>query len=438
MHFFEKIYLDRLFQPRQSVKEAAAATSWRVLIGVILTINFLAFWGLPIFGMGQLWKLGVRQLVAPVFDLVDRNSLVRAFSHKFIYRSKDSTDFFLPSLLTILSILGSFAFLLWYQLRHGSLPWALILAYNCIWVGFGGRAMGTAYTMAHKEGHSPRLYRRGIHAVLGNIFENGIGILYGNVPNNFTTSHIQIHHRLNGGPGDTFFLWDLERCSLHDFMIYCHRVLMHTTGVSSLKYFALNDKPKLYQKLFQGFVTYWVYTPLVLLAVSNFSPSFVWWTFVEPHLCMSFFLGLINIGFHAFLEIDPKTKVPYDCICSTTIIDGEDDSFGEDDHMTHHNAPQVSHRDLGDYQAKQAAGREWKHLHASVFRGVSIVELSILVLIGQWDRLADLYVDYSGKLFKPEIMAMLEKRAKVKQVGFQEYITMTAGPIKPVTEKKFD
>lgn len=51
------------------------------------------------------------------------------------------------------------------------------------------------------------------------------------------TSHVHIHHKLDGGVGDTFYLWDLDRSSLSDFMLYLYRVLMHMIGASSLTFF---------------------------------------------------------------------------------------------------------------------------------------------------------------------------------------------------------
>eukprot|EP01035_Chromulina_nebulosa_P019548 gene19548-25446_t len=53
--------------------------------------------------------------------------------------------------------------------------------------------------MAHKEGHNRNLYNPIIRPYIGNLFENYIGLFFGNIPWNFTTSHIFIHHRLDGG-----------------------------------------------------------------------------------------------------------------------------------------------------------------------------------------------------------------------------------------------
>ena len=55
--------------------------------------------------------------------------------------------------------------------------------------------MGAAYSFAHKEGHNPMIYQRWIRRSVGNVFENWIGCLFGNIPYNFTTSHMHLHHK---------------------------------------------------------------------------------------------------------------------------------------------------------------------------------------------------------------------------------------------------
>jgi hypothetical protein len=83
-------------------------------------------------------------------------------------------------------------------------------------------------------------------------------IRYGNVPFNFSTSHIYLHHHLNGGKGDSFYQvskrfrildtisayldaasqFDLDRSSLSDLFLFLYRIFDHMTGASSLRMFA--------------------------------------------------------------------------------------------------------------------------------------------------------------------------------------------------------
>lgn len=57
----------------------------------------------------------------------------------------------------------------------------------------------------------------------------------------------------------------------------------------------------------------------------------------------------------------------------------------------------LHHQDLKAHQKSKEA--EFARTKASVFKRLSIVELSIFILLGLWDKLADHYVDYSGTYY---------------------------------------
>ena len=245
----------------------------------------------------------------------------------------------------------------------------------------------------------------------------------GNVPWNFTTSHIFIHHKLDGGVGDTFYEWDIDRTSLFDFMLYVHRILLHMLGYSSIKIFNSFGEQSRAKQLMQDVVTYWSVGGVILLLTRSF--SFFFFIYLQPLLCMTYFLALINIGFHGFIDFDSDgNSIP--CVNSATIIDGDDDYFGEDDHMAHHYNNSVYYRDLPELQKSKV--EEFKTFHASVFKKISVVELSIFVLFNLWDQLAEHYVDYTGKMSRQEIVEMLKRRAKLKETTFEKYEAFMASP----------
>lgn len=267
------------------------------------------------------------------------------------------------------------------------------------------------------------MYKKPIRETVGNIFENVLGVFYGNVPWNFTTSHVFIHHRLDGGVGDTFYEWDIDRTSLSDFMLYVYRILLHMVGYSSLKFFTAHGYKSKADLLRKGVVTYILVGVAILLITRSL--SFVFWIYIQPLLCMSYFLALLNIGFHGFIEFDENGK-SIACVNATTIIDGSDDTFGEDDHMAHHYNSNVYYRDLKPLQASKV--EEFKKYRASVFRELSIVELSIFIIFNLWEKLADHYVDYTGQMSRAEIIEMLKRRAKTKETSYEEYEEYLANP----------
>jgi hypothetical protein len=223
--------------------------------------------------------------------------------------------------------------------------------------------------------------------------------------------------------GDTFYLWDLDRSSLSDFMVYVHRVMLHMIGYSSIKLFHAHGMKTKADQLLSGVKMYWGITFAILLITR--SPSFVFWIILQPLMCMCYFLALINIGFHGFLEYDEQGK-SIELINSTTIIEGEDDVFGEDDHMAHHYNTTVYFKDLADHQKSKES--EFKRAKASVFKKLSIVELSIFILLGLWDKVAEHYVDYSGQLSKEQIIDMLRTRARRTEITFSDYERFLENP----------
>jgi len=364
----------------------------RLGIGIILTINFVIFWAFPIWSQGQLWRKVLCPFLRPVYQYFDNNKHLRAFAAKYIYRNPRHADFFFQACLVNIGWGLPFLYILYQQVKYGTLTWLQIYFYYFAWVGFGGRIMGSAYTFAHKEGHNNYLYKPWLANTIGNWFENWIGSFFGNLPYNFSTSHIYIHHRLNAGSGDTFYQWDLDRTSWKHFMIFLHRIILHTIGISSFMYFLQN--PRYRKQAFQlawGIVIYWVIVPTMLFKLTH-SWSFFFFVYIQPQICMTFFLAFMNYAFHAFIDYNEDGR-HITCVNSTLIVGGDDDYFGEDDHMAHHNATHVYWRDLPAFQKTQY--EKWRTHNASVFRGLSIVELAALILFKDWNSLAEHYVQFN-------------------------------------------
>jgi len=354
----------------------------------------------------------------PLFAIIDsRYSPIRLFAAKFIYRNPRHADYAATAFLVTLSGVGSLAYVFWYQLTYGTLPWKIVIPYYWAWVGMGGRQMGGAYTFAHKEGHNQFMYHKWLKNSVGNFFENWLGAFYGNIPWNFTTSHISIHHKLQGGMGDTFYQWDIDRTSWRDFMLFIYRITTHCMGFSSLYFFRKNEQWRAYNLLRQGMVYYWVVIPAILYAITG-SFRFILLIYFEPAVCMMYFLAFINIGLHAYVEFDENGKHLYS-VNSSAVVGGDDDYFGEDDHLAHHYATNVYFKDLPDYREKTE--ETFRTQRASVFKEFSILEHSLFVLLKDFDKLADHYVDYSGKMKKAEIMAMLKERAVRKEMSYYDY-----------------
>ena len=406
----------------------------RRFLGMLLTLNFAVLWIIPILVQGRLFHAGLHRFLRPVHGLLDHSVRVRHLAKKYVYRRAVHADYFASAIFIIVCIVLALAVVFTWQISFGELPWWLVVAYYFVWVGFGGRGMATVYTLAHREGHvaEGRMYRPWIAKHIGNIFENRIGLWYGIVPHTFSTSHILLHHRLNGGKSDPIYVWDLDRTKFGDLLLYQWRIFMYTAGFGNIREFRRQQDVhpairKAHARLSSGMRVYWVYVPAALVALlvatgSSISSSllFLFFIYIQPLFAMSTFLALITLAQHGFLEYDEKGRT-LKHVVAITILNGHDDSFGEDDHRAHHYSPSVTHDKLAATQSLQES--ECARCHGSVFKNTSIIEIAILLLSGRIDRLIDrYYVDYSGgRLERDQIVRLFTRRAQRKEMSYEEY-----------------
>ena len=329
-----------------------------MLIGFLLILNFSVVWLLPIALQGFFFhNTVVGVLCRAAYVRMDKR--MRPILGK-AYRNPKNEEYAMTATLVLLSAIVSV--LLYVRGTIGE--WVYILC----WVGAGGRCMGGAYTFAHKEAHNPYLYKWW----RTNIFENWLGLMYGNVPYNFSTSHIFIHHALDGAKGDTFYMWDIPRNAKLSFVVYVERVLLHMCGVSPLRYFKQRKMLRQYDKLLRGCVCYWIVFPvaLYLLTHSLRKLFFIW---LQPLFAMTVFLAVINWAQHGFIELNEHGEHDRQ-VNATTIVDGRDDYFNENYHWEHH---YTNDRVSTDRDARSA----------SVFKRISIPELAVHMIFDQFEAL---------------------------------------------------
>mmetsp|Transcript_60373 Transcript_60373/g.160808 ORF Transcript_60373/g.160808 Transcript_60373/m.160808 type:complete len:196 (+) Transcript_60373:873-1460(+) len=179
-----------------------------------------------------------------------------------------------------------------------------------------------------------------------------------------------LHHHLNGGKGDTFYQFDLDRTSLNDLFLFLFRIFDHMIGTGSLRAFKIlgQDGSRIFAEnhdiLWRGMFWYWVTVPTFIISVLVFAGNcgvgqiawFMWFVYLQPLFGMTFFLAFMNFALHGFVEFGPENE-HIACVNSTLIVEGEDDSFGEDDHMAHHYYGNVTHRDLPKHHETQVPFR---------------------------------------------------------------------------------
>lgn len=106
---------------------------WEFLVGLLLSLNFLTLWAIPVFGMGQLWKSFFRYIGHPIFEMIDGNSYVRHFAETYIYSKPKYADFFVTTVMVTVSTVCSVVGMFWVQIKYGYLPWWSIALHYCAW-----------------------------------------------------------------------------------------------------------------------------------------------------------------------------------------------------------------------------------------------------------------------------------------------------------------
>ena len=410
----------------------------RRALGYLLTLNFAILWAAPIIIQGQTYRHGLKRIFRLLYQHIEEIPGWRSFAVNRVYRMKADAAYFTAAVLCSLSTLVMVSIMFTQQVVHGSLPWWLIVIYYFHWVGPGGRMMGVAYTFAHREGHRSggTLYRSSLGKLIGNPFENFLGLFYGVIPDNFSTSHVLLHHRLDGGKGDPIYLWDLDRTKWGDLMLYQWRMFCWITGFGSLAEFERQSgvHPKIDKarsSLRRGMITYYIWVPTIIIIFLIITGStlasallFLFFIYLQPLICMSTFLAFINIGQHGFLEFDADGRhIPL--VTATTILDGHDDSFGEDYHFAHHFAPVVQLDRLRDNIIGQQS--ESLRVNGAVFKETTIFEIAIMLQLGKFKELiSNHFVDFSkdsGAISAnvDELSKLFESRAKRKEMSYEEY-----------------
>lgn len=134
------------------------ATTIAFLTGSLMTLNFAIFWAVPVVVQGQFYKLIAKSILDSIFYAIDDNSMLRSFAENYIYTNPRHSDFFGTTILLIINALVGISLMFYWQLTYGQLSWWMIFAYYFSWVGFGGRVMGGAYALAHKEVREAAFY----------------------------------------------------------------------------------------------------------------------------------------------------------------------------------------------------------------------------------------------------------------------------------------
>lgn len=210
--------------------------------------------------------------------------------------------------------------------------WYHLGLYHLVLYGPMNKFFATVSVLAHKEGH---YHTTGLYIcdtiLLNKFCEYIIGIFFGIVPSIFSFSHRKIHHKYNGGRGDTIAIYDCDRSNIFHFIWYLTRFLLHSLNITNMVHvFYTNTDTENKIKTFLGSIYYYT----IICVYFYINPILAITIIIMPLLITNFFFASFNWSWHGFLEDEKNIYVT-----NTTIVSGDNNFWGEDYHVQHHNNP---------------------------------------------------------------------------------------------------
>eukprot|EP00010_Vexillifera_abyssalis_P004494 CAMPEP_0201556106 /NCGR_PEP_ID=MMETSP0173_2-20130828/53160_1 /ASSEMBLY_ACC=CAM_ASM_000268 /TAXON_ID=218659 /ORGANISM="Vexillifera sp., Strain DIVA3 564/2" /LENGTH=473 /DNA_ID=CAMNT_0047968191 /DNA_START=242 /DNA_END=1659 /DNA_ORIENTATION=+ len=311
---------------------------------------------------------------------------------------------FLPHMIWLsIWIPALFALTAYRHFSVGHFEWSLFFIYHFLRIGPRFRFFAHLHVLVHREGHYSRGLFKGAYKVF-NFWPSQwwVGQFFGQVPNSYGIAHNKIHHRYDNGLDDVHTNLDLDRTKFLSFVIYVPRFLAYWSGVSPLIHFLLHKEYKFARKMAAGMLYYYSIMALLFFFDWKFALAY----FVFPFFEATIFFAGISYMWHCW--VDPKDPYnPY--VSSVTIINGHDNIWNEDYHVVHHDALSV-HWSLAPAHFEAHKDRYAKY-NATVFEDCEEGLMLYWMLSGNWDELANHFVDLNGKMTFEQKKALLLERA---------------------------
>lgn len=281
-----------------------------------------------------------------------------------------------------------------WHLEAESLRSALLLCYIYHVIRIGPFFMNFAYvySVCHKEGHASAaktgLWRKPFDKAgpMRYIFNWWVGLYFGVLPSTFAVGHSINHHKYNNGPGDILSTADKPRDEWKWLIAYVPRFMLYACNLSTTWQFLKEGLPKTAMKTMGGTLYYCAFVALVARA---YGVLFAFAYLIYPFLEQCIMLSGINWVWHAFLDPEEHEN---EYVQSITILGGTINVLNEDSHVVHHQYPGTHWSNHGKLLTKHVEG--YKQKVGSVFYGTHTFEMLALILLADYDKLADRFVGY--------------------------------------------
>jgi len=283
----------------------------------------------------------------------------------------------------------------------GPLFWWLAPVYLALlFVGVIDRFTLMLHCTSHRQLFQPR------HRVLNQIIPWVLCPFMGQTPETYFAHHMGMHHVEENRPGDLSSTERFQRDRIGQWLRYWGRFM--TVGLFDLvRYFAKNGRRRLLRRVILGEATYWI-AMAVLLRVN---PKATFVVFLLPYLVMRTLMMAGNWAQHAFIcPEQPGHPLRASITCVGTRYNRR--CFNDGYHALHHVMPRCH---WTEHPAEFERNiEEYGQNDAVVLRGVDFFQVWLLLMSGNWDRLARAFVRLPGapERTHEEVIAFLRTRVR--------------------------
>jgi Fatty acid desaturase len=300
----------------------------------------------------------------------------------------------------------------WWQIhvvgvgRGARVDWAAVFLYHALWLGPNHLFFAHVATLVHHLGHQKRAFKPWFSPI-GSVLVGILEVLYGHVPGQYPTGHVGVHHKFENGPEDLTSTMALDRGSFSGWLRYRRQFLLFWSGAAVVHFFARRGRRDYAWIQLRGMLVF--YGIVIAVCLYNLELGFAY--FVLPTIVIVNFISAINFTWHMFIDPrDPENVFTN----SITILNAQQDVWNEAHHISHHARPQVPWTRMPDHFNENTA--DYAAMKANVFKDTQVFEIFVLSITGQIDKLADRFVDLSGTLSRPEIVALLRERLRPVEI----------------------
>lgn len=336
------------------------------------------------------------------------SKISQSLSHRWTGLVNHPADGFVVNLVLWLGVLmPAYFFYELYMAVTVGFSWPRILIYNLIRIGPMYANFMYVYVMCHKEAHcNGHLFaRKYSNPVLSYIFNHWIGLFHGVLPGVFTYSHVNNHHKYDNDHRDVYSTAFRPRDRFTSWLRYLPEWFAYAANVSTIISFVGERRYKLAFKTTLSTVAYLAFVAVFWRIHPLFTLMTLVYAFVEGNILLS----VVNYVWHAFIDPDDPAN---DFVNSTTIVDGENFTLGEEYHVVHHQyagAHWTRHREL-----------YFKHLASyescvpTTFHRKNLFEVFGLIVAQDYGALADAFYKpmWPKGMTREEMMHLLKRRLR--------------------------